>query len=119
MSEEDPLAALSAAAKKRIAPSAMPRTSFTAKARRPPAPKRHASYLVPLFIVLGILAIGVPAGILITMKLLQPPPPPPKIHVIIKDGPVRGELFSKVPAQDTTPSKPAAGPDTPPPDPPQ
>src|SRR3954467_15397652 len=91
MSEEDPLAALSAAAKKKYVPGRVPHTAVPGHGThfdpRRPRQAQGNPYLVPIIIGIGLLAIGIPAGIIIANKLLQPPPPPPVTRVIIKDAP--------------------------------
>jgi hypothetical protein len=108
MSEEDPLAELSAAAKKRYVPGRLPRAAVPGHGMHSiphrPYQKQSNPYLVPILIAIGLLAVGIPAGIIITYKLLQPPPPPPVTRVIIKDPPRTpqpGELYKKVDPQDT------------------
>jgi hypothetical protein len=77
---------------------------------RRPYQKQGNPYLVPLIIVIGLLAVGVPAGIIIANKLLQPPPPPAKTTVII-DAPQPGELYTNVKARDPAKPKPPTPPE--------
>ena len=105
MNEDDPLEELSAAARKK--PSRMPSRG----AYPPPGAMRSSYYpgrpkkssmLVPILIGVGILAVGVPVGIIVTMKAFEPVPEASR-HVIIKDAPPehqQGELFKNVPTQD-------------------
>jgi hypothetical protein len=120
MSEDDPLAELSAAARKKPTPSRLPpRGAYPAPSMRThhyPNKPQPKSLLVPILIAVGILAVGVPAGIILTMKLLEPGPPPPTTHVIIKDAPAehqQGELFKSVPTQDPKKAKKPEKPDKP------
>jgi hypothetical protein len=110
MSEEDPLAQLSAVAKKRYVPGKLPKAVVPGHGYHqvPHRPREQSNpYLVPILIALGLLAVGIPAGVIITQKLLEPPPPPkiPKVTIIEPPrAPQPGELFVKKPTQD--PPKP-------------
>jgi hypothetical protein len=111
MSEEDPLAELSSAAKKRYVPGRVPRAVIPGHGVRAvpyrPGKTKSTSYVVPIVIGLGLLGAGVTAAIIIMPKLLEPPPPPPKTTVIIQEtprGPQQGELYKSVKSQD--PAKP-------------